>query len=60
LVFGEVAICGTVDVLEGDGVAEFAQAEVRFHTAALSVLAFGVDEAGDEFVGLGVLVERGG
>lgn len=60
LVFREVAISGAVDILKGDGEAKFAQSEVEFHAASLAVLAFGIDEAGDEFVGLRVLVERGG
>jgi len=60
LVFREVAISGAVDILKGDGVAKFTQSEVQVHTTTLAVLAFSVDEAGDEFVGFGVLVERGG
>ena len=60
LVFGEVAGGRAVDILEGDGVAKFAQPEVEFHAPALPVLTFGIDEAGDEFVSLGLLVERGG
>ena len=60
LVFGQVSLGGAIDILKGDGVAKFAQPKVEFHASSLSVLAFGVDEAGDEFVGLGLLVERGG
>lgn len=60
LVFGEVAVGGAVDILEGDGVAKFTEPEVHVHTFSLAVLALGVDEAGDELVGLGLLVQRGG
>ena len=39
LVFGQVTGRRAVDVLEGDGVAKFAQAEVHFHAPTLAVLA---------------------
>lgn len=60
LLFGEVSSSSAVDILEGDGIAQFAEVEVYFHAPALPVMAFGVDESGDEFMGIRMLVERSG
>jgi len=56
LLFGEVTSGAWIDIVEDDGVAQFADPQAGDHAATLAFLGFGVDEASEQFVGFGVLV----